>query len=95
MNVPIEIVAVFLTVFFSFIGTALLMMINAFKKNTNAFKDVGDAIQDIRIWMTKKDTSEVFEDKECAARHSYINEKFAKHSDTLQKHEIRITKLEK
>ena len=95
MQIPIEIIVVVLTVFFGAIGTLIGVVIDAFRKNTEAFKNIGDSINEIRIWITKKDTAEEYEEKECVTIHKGIAEKFTEQRKRLDNHEHRISKLEK
>lgn len=95
MQIPIEIIVVVVTVFFGAIGILITVMIDAFRKNTEAFKSIGDSINKIELWITKKDTADVYEEKECTAVHRSISEKFSEHGRILKDHEHRIKKIEK
>ena len=87
MVIPIEIVVVFLTTLLGGIGWIIVSVLNAFKRNTDAINSINESIQDIRLWISKKDTADVYEEKECKIIHQSINNRF-------DNHEKRITKLE-
>lgn len=87
MNVPIEIIAIVITSIFGAGGFLIVKVLSAFSKNTDAFNSINESIQDIRLWITKKDTSDTYEEKECNLIHKNINQRF-------DNHEKRITKLE-
>jgi len=88
MIIPIEIVVVILSSLLTALGFLVVVLINAFGKNTEAFKSINDSIEAIRIWMAKKDTENIFEDKQCGQLHQQINNRF-------EQHDKRITTLEK
>lgn len=88
MNIPIEIIVVVLASLLTGLGFLVTVVINAFSKNTRAFNSINDSIQEIRLWITKKDTSDVYEERECKTMHDSINKRF-------DNHEKRITYLEK
>lgn len=83
MNVPIEIIVVFLTAFLSAIGGVFVAINNSTK-----------AINSINITLAKFKVSSDFEEKECKTRHVYVNLKFKKTDEKLENHEKRISKLE-
>ena len=87
MIIPMEIVVVFLTTLIGGIGWIVVSILNAFKRNTDAINSINESIQDIRLWINKKDTAEKYEEKECQLIHKSINGRF-------DNHEKRITKLE-
>ena len=87
MIIPIELVVVFATAVLGAFGWIISTVISAFKKNTDAFNRINLSIQEIRLWITQKDTSDKYESKECKGVHEAINGRF-------NNHEIRIKKLE-
>lgn len=87
MEIPLEIIVTFLSALLLALGWLITATLNAFKKNTDAFNCINESIQDIRLWMTKKDTADVYEEKECNFIHKSINTRF-------DNHEKRITNLE-
>ena len=87
MNIPIEIVVLTGASIIGSLGYVFQKMTDAFSKNTDAFNSINESIQDIRLWITQKDTADKYEEKECKSIHSSIHKKF-------DNHEIRIKKLE-
>ena len=87
MIIPIEIIVVFLSALLGGIGWIIVSVLNALKKNTDAINSINESIQDIRLWISKKDTADVYEEKECQLIHKSINSRF-------DNHEKRITNLE-
>lgn len=87
MNIPIEIVVLVCSTVIGALGYVFQKMMSAFSKNTDAFNSINSSIQDIRLWITQKDTADKYEEKECKAIHSNIHKKF-------DNHETRIKKLE-
>lgn len=87
MHIPTEIVVITLTAILSALGFLVTKMLSAFSKNTDAFNSINESIQDIRLWITQKDTADKYEEKECHMMHKSINNRF-------DNHEKRITKLE-
>lgn len=88
MTIPIEIVVVVLGSLLGGLGFLITVVINAFAKNTKAFNSINESIQEIRTWITKKDTAELYENKAYQTSLDEIEKKFANH-------EKRITYLEK
>ncbi|MEI8086564.1 MAG: hypothetical protein WCG93_10155 [Paludibacter sp.] len=84
MNIPLPLIIVAIGIFISVIGFGFKVII----ENTKA-------IENINVVLAKILTSNMYEEKEGTAQHDYINRRMAKHSDIIQEHEIRITKLEK
>lgn len=87
MTIPIELVVVFATAVLGAFGWIISTVISAFKKNTDAFNSINESIQEIRLWITQKDTSDKYEQKECDVLHKSVNSRF-------ENHEKRIKKLE-
>ena len=87
MNIPIEIVVLVCSTVIGALGYVFQKMMSAFSKNTDAFNSINESIQDIRLWITKKDTADKYEEKECQAIHSSIHKK-------IENHEGRIKNLE-
>lgn len=87
MNIPIEIVVLIGASIIGALGYVFQKMMDAFNKNTEAFNSINESIQDIRLWITQKDTADKYEEKECKVIHLSINKKF-------DNHETRIKKLE-
>lgn len=87
MNIPIEIIVLACSTVIWALGYVFQKMMSAFSKNTDAFNSINSSIQDIRLWITQKDTSDKYEEKECKAIHSNIHNKF-------ENHECRIKNLE-
>ena len=87
MIIPIEIIVVFLSALLGGIGWIIVSVLNALKKNTDAINSINESIQDIRLWISKKDTADVYEEKECKLTRKSINSRF-------DNHEKRITNLE-
>jgi hypothetical protein len=88
MEIPIEIVVTVLGALLTALGFLIVKILSAFSKNTDAFNSINESIQDIRLWITKKDTSDTYEEKECDFLHKSINARF-------ENHEKRINYLEK
>jgi len=87
MNIPMEIIILSLTSLIGALGYVSNKVLNAFSKNTDAFNSINESIQDIRLWITQKDTSDKYEEKECKFIHENVSKRF-------DNHEKRITKLE-
>jgi hypothetical protein len=83
MNVPIEIIVVVIGVFFSILGFGFLVI----WQNTKA-------INSINITLSEINTKDKFEEKECAAQHSYISKKFSEHGSKIEAHSMLLTEHE-
>lgn len=83
MKIPIEIIIIAISLFITVLGFGFKVIM----ENTKA-------IENINIVLAKILTSNMYEDKECTAKHKYINEKFRQHSEKLDNHEKRIIKVE-
>ena len=88
MNIPIEIIAVVLTIIFGALGALILMLFKVLGSNTTA-------INNINLYLETLKTSNKYEGKECETTHKYISEKFKKHDAQLDSHEKRLIKIEK
>ena len=93
MNVPIEIIVLVVTAILGAGGFLIVKVLSAFSQNTDAFNSINESIQEIRIWITKKDTSDNYEEKECTTIHKNIDLKFSIHEKRINKHSEEIDKL--
>ena len=90
MNIPIEIIVLACSTVIGALGYVFQKMISAFSKNTDAFNSINESIQDIRLWITQKDTADKYEEKECKAIHSNIHKKFENHEGRIKNLEDKI-----
>lgn len=88
MNIPIPLIVVTITIAFSIMTTLIGILLKVLANNTKA-------IEEMKIFIAKQETADGYEEKECNNRHTYITKKLSQHSDFIQNHEIRLSKLEK
>ena len=63
MNIPIEIIVLACSTVIGALVYVFQKMMSAFSKNTEAFNSINSSIQDIRLWITQKDTADKYEEK--------------------------------
>jgi hypothetical protein len=101
MTIPTEIIATILAALFAGIGSLVVILINVVSKNTKAYEELHNMVQDIVRKLAVKDTEDKYEAEKCETVHGYIREKFKKHDQSFEdhnklfeSHNRRINKLE-
>lgn len=87
MNIPVPLIATTIAIAFSIMTTLIGILLKVLANNTKA-------IEEMKIFIAKQETADGYEEKECNTRHAYLSKKIGQHTDTIQSHEIRISKLE-
>jgi hypothetical protein len=95
MLIPIEIIITLLGASLTGLGFLVVVVMNAFTKNTEAFEKINGSIESIRIWMGRKDAENEFETRNCSTMHQQINNRFERNENSIENHEKRLIELEK
>lgn len=87
MQIKIELVVLFISVFIMILSGIIGWVARVVVKCT-------EAIEAINVTLAKISVSNMYEDKECVLKHTYVSEKLKQHTEKLDNHEKRITKIE-
>ena len=95
MIIPIEIIITLLGASLTGLGFLVVVVMNAFTKNTEAFEKINASIESIRIWMSRKDAENEFDNRNCSTLHQQIANRFERNESSIKDHEKRLNNLEK